>query len=103
MQSCFAHIWHVFKFVFYFISGSLPHHHKVVIAGNHELTFDPTFMTQGDKRSQLKSTFNVDPEDMDNYLKKNGLSNMKEMLTNCTYLEDSETTVCGIHIYGSPW
>jgi len=28
---------------------------------------------------------------------------VKALLTNCTYLEDSEVTVKGIRIYGSPW
>lgn len=27
----------------------------------------------------------------------------QQMLTNCIYLEDSETTVLGYRIYGSPW
>lgn len=26
-----------------YISGQLPHKHKLVIAGNHELSFDDTF------------------------------------------------------------
>ena len=28
--------------------GTLPHKHKIVIAGNHELSFDETFTTKGD-------------------------------------------------------
>ena len=28
---------------------------------------------------------------------------MKSHLTNCTYLEDSGTSVFGLHIYGTPW
>jgi len=28
---------------------------------------------------------------------------MKALLTNCTYLEDSSVTICGIKIYGSPY
>jgi len=28
---------------------------------------------------------------------------MKDILVNCTYLEDSETTVFGLRVYGSPW
>ena len=28
--------------------GTLPHKHKIVIAGNHELSFDETFMKKGD-------------------------------------------------------
>ena len=28
--------------------GTLPHKHKIVIAGNHELSFDETFMAKAD-------------------------------------------------------
>ena len=30
-------------FDFCYLSGSLPHKHKIVIAGNHELSFDTRF------------------------------------------------------------
>ena len=61
--------------------GSLPHKHKIVIAGNHELSFDPNF-----------------PKG------KNGnAEKMKALLTNCMYLEDSSVTVYGVKIYGSPY
>ena len=61
--------------------GSLPYKHKVVIAGNHELSFD-TKMPQG----------------------QNGQADiMKALLTNCIYLEDSSVTICGIKIHGSPY
>lgn len=29
--------------------------------------------------------------------------NIKDYLTNCVYLEDSEIVLCGIKIYGTPW
>lgn len=32
-----------------------------------------------------------------------GVANVRDLLTNCTYLEDAEVQVCGIRIYGSPW
>lgn len=51
--------------------------HKVVIAGNHEIIFDPE-----------TSRPSVDPF---------------EMITNATYLHDSEVTIMGIKIYGAPW
>ena len=61
--------------------GSLPFKYKVVIAGNHDLCFDPN-VVQG----------------------KNGKSDaMKALLTNCIYLEDSSVTIYGIKIYGSPY
>ena len=58
--------------------GSLPHRHKVVIAGNHDLTFDYTKIQR--------------PE----------LQKAKSLLTNCIYLEDSDITIEGPKIYGTP-
>jgi len=60
--------------------GTLPHKHKIVIAGNHELTFDPNFVRE-----------------------KGESDKMKALLTNCIYLEDSSITVYGVKIYGSPY
>lgn len=53
--------------------GTLPHKHKIIIAGNHDFCFE--------KDS----------------------AEARACLTNCTYLEDEEVTVEGIKIYGSPW
>ena len=54
--------------------GELPHRHKIVIAGNHDWSFD------------------------------NGQRFLaREMITNATYLEDSEITIDGVKFYGSPW
>lgn len=35
--------------------GTLPHPHKVVIAGNHELSFDPTFKSKEGSAAFLPS------------------------------------------------
>lgn len=67
--------------------GSLPHRHKVVIAGNHELTFDPSFYHCAAPNGMQFPQANY----------------VKQRLTNCTYLEDQEHLVYGIKIYGSPW
>lgn len=53
--------------------GTLPHKHKLVIAGNHDWVF------------QEAPAFAI------------------EALTNATYLEDSGTDIEGIHFWGSPW
>lgn len=53
--------------------GELPHKYKVVIAGNHDISFE------------------TKPEEA------------RKLLTNCIYLQDSEVTIEGIRIYGSPW
>jgi len=52
--------------------GTLPHPHKVVIAGNHDFCFER------------------DPES-------------RTWINNATYLQDEETTVAGLRIWGSPW
>lgn len=52
--------------------------YKIVIAGNHEVTFDPA-------TCQLKD----------------GLA--KKELKNCIYLEDDSIELLGLKIYGSPW
>ncbi|XP_058793262.1 metallophosphoesterase domain-containing protein 1 isoform X2 [Phymastichus coffea] len=70
-----------------FFADNLPHKHKIVIAGNHELSFDPIFTHA--VNCQTSETISS--------------SNVKDVLTNCTYLEDSEIVICGIKIYGSPW
>ncbi len=53
--------------------GTLPHRHKVVIAGNHD------------------SCFQNDPAEA------------RARITNATYLEDSGCEIAGLKFYGSPW
>ena len=67
----------------------LPHLHKVVIAGNHDLsfdleTFDSTYPRLGRGNLEMQR-------------------NAKQKLTNCIYLEDSAVEIFGIKIWGSPW
>jgi len=56
--------------------GELPHKHKIVIAGNHEMSLD-----------SLKRR----PEEI------------KALFTNALYLQDEEVNIEGLRIYGSPW
>lgn len=53
--------------------AALPHRHKVVIAGNHDLCF---------QRQPAES---------------------RALLEHALYLEDQEATVGGLRLYGSPW
>ena len=53
--------------------GTLPHRHKVVIAGNHDFCF------QSDPDAAVGA------------------------LRNCIYLQDQAITIAGLQIYGSPW
>jgi len=68
---------------------SLPYAHKVVIAGNHDLTFDLQNFSELRDRFRLRRDIDA--------------RTTKELLRNCTYLEDSGTFVCGYSVWGSPW
>ena len=83
-------------FFFFRISGNLPYEYKIVIAGNHELTFDKEFMADLVKQDYYRfpSVSKLKPEDFDN---------VQSLLTNSIYLQDSEVTVKGFRIYGAPW
>eukprot|EP00092_Neocalanus_flemingeri_P105714 GFUD01135527.1.p1 GENE.GFUD01135527.1~~GFUD01135527.1.p1 ORF type:complete len:303 (+),score=76.45 GFUD01135527.1:73-981(+) len=72
--------------------GNLPHRYKVVIAGNHELSFDPN--TYREAREYMKQ--GGEDADME-------VADIKKLLTNCVYLEDESVEILGIQIYGSPW
>ncbi|XP_061466555.1 metallophosphoesterase MPPED2 isoform X3 [Rhineura floridana] len=76
--------------------GNLPYEYKIVIAGNHELTFDKEFMADLVKQDYYRfpSVSKLKPEDFDN---------VQSLLTNSIYLQDSEVTVKGFRVYGAPW
>uniref|UniRef100_A0A0R3RHJ1 Metallophos domain-containing protein n=1 Tax=Elaeophora elaphi TaxID=1147741 RepID=A0A0R3RHJ1_9BILA len=79
----------------------LPHTWKVVIAGNHEYTFDGRFVKTneskfGAKKLAVKRT-------LSNKFSLHEMKNAKAKLKNAIYLEDSLTELFGIRIYGTPW
>ncbi|KAG7382807.1 hypothetical protein PHYPSEUDO_004315 [Phytophthora pseudosyringae] len=69
--------------------GTLPHKHKLVIAGNHDVCMDAVEYDQHWDKAFRHKEYN-DP----------GLS--RALLTNCTYLENRSVVVQGVKIYGSP-
>jgi len=69
--------------------GMLPHKHKIVVAGNHDTSFDPSVIAPG-RRLWEK-------------LQHPELHMVKSLLTNCIYLEDNHITIEGYKIYGTPW
>lgn len=89
--------------------GELKHPHKIVICGNHELSFDPTLTRSvtgttshgskhgildmlpslGHKRENLEAAVNT--------------RNIRQYLTNCTYLEDSGIELYGLKFWGTPY
>lgn len=68
--------------------STLNHPHKVVIAGNHDISFDLR------NYDSLWSNFSRKREDP---------VEIRQKLTNCIYLEDEEVTLLGFRIFGSPW
>ncbi|XP_055841434.1 UPF0046 protein C25E10.12 [Episyrphus balteatus] len=93
--------------------GNLPHKHKIVIAGNHELSFDSTFTHPFQNKSVSQRTKHSGPSILDDMptlgnAKENiedavQTLNIRKYLTNCQYIEDELTTIYGLNIYGSPW
>ncbi|XP_069119779.1 metallophosphoesterase MPPED2-like [Argopecten irradians] len=81
--------------------GTLPHKVKVVIAGNHDLTFDEEMVKN--HRQNLSMMFGVREQFYEAYMAEKNLTDVKELMTNCVYLEDASVDIHGIKIYGSPW
>lgn len=74
----------IYQFAKWF--GALPHKHKIFVSGNHD------FLFQDNRDRATNILFGIDsvyfPE-----LNHNGV----------VYLQDSEVTLEGLRIYGSPW
>jgi Icc-related predicted phosphoesterase len=69
--------------------GEVGFPHKLVIAGNHDCTFEPAFYERSGKRFHRAGKY--DP------------TTVRAALKNCTYLEDEAVEVQGLNVYGSPW
>lgn len=100
-----------------------------MIAGNHELSFDPKFaslFTKNFGHTSRHADLNLEDDLLENsgtflnVFKKTechksnkettqtineaiSTGNVRQYLTNCVYLEDAAFEVYGIKIYGSPW
>jgi len=68
--------------------GKLPHKHKIVIAGNHDITFQEEYYSAKWTRFH--------DQKLDHAM-------IRKSLTNCIYLQDQSKTIEGIKFYGSPW
>ncbi len=82
--------------VFCGVAGSLPYEFKVVIAGNHELTFDKDFMTELVKQDYYRfpSVSKLKPEDFDD---------VQSLLTNCVYLQTLTSPSRAFEYMVPPW
>ena len=83
----------------YSFTGKLPHKHKVVIAGNHDMTFDLDFI-QGKRKTWM---WELTEGNYESRLDAYGVKTVHDLMTNCTYLQDSLIEIDGIKIFGSPW
>jgi len=73
---------------------SLPHPHKIVIAGNHDITFETDYYLDRGGRNFHGSRNKYDPEKVRAHLVE---------APGITYLEETGCEVNGIHIWGSPY
>uniref|UniRef100_H2YAX2 Calcineurin-like phosphoesterase domain-containing protein n=1 Tax=Ciona savignyi TaxID=51511 RepID=H2YAX2_CIOSA len=80
--------------------ATLPHKHKIVIAGNHDLSFDPRLMEdiRKTKREGGYRRFQFLDQISEKYT-----DDWQSVLSNCTYIQDTELKVNGIRIYGTAW
>ncbi|CAH0491516.1 unnamed protein product [Peronospora farinosa] len=69
--------------------GRLPHRYKLVIAGNHESSFDRQFYPEYWHQYGHKQQY--DPTEV------------RALLTNALYLEDQAVLIEGYLFYGTPW
>ena len=77
----------------------LPHKHKVVIAGNHELCFDP-LLSKTPGIVARSGHIGTSPSNQEESNLATKCQDIKKELTNCTYLEDSSVEICGLKVYG---
>lgn len=88
--------------------GTLPYRYKVVIAGNHESTFDQAFYAENWRRYGHSSPYGM--KDMHNSIKRTkriffldsilDTSEVRALLTNALYLEDESVVIEGYKLYG---
>ena len=76
--------------------GKLPHRRKIVIAGNHDLTLDPS------SYAETSARFGHDSQGDPLRTCEEALSIIRT-IPSCEYLADEGTEVDGIQIWGSPW
>jgi len=99
--------WLIIIFFSFFL-GRLPHKHKLVIAGNHELSFDKSMTHPLSPHGGNTAPSPVDQLDNLGFSRSKmrlaaSCPNIRDSLTNATYLEDSGVELYGLNFYGTPW
>lgn len=77
--------------------GTLPHRHKIVIAGNHDFTLDSAVCTE-EAWAELGSYRSVEEPPPE----CNGIEAARSLLTNCTYMTGGTVSVEGLNVYAAP-
>ncbi|CAI5441245.1 unnamed protein product [Caenorhabditis angaria] len=77
--------------------------YKVVIGGNHECTFDETFLKIGKGNTDVKEMALKQALLTAIHSDAKAGTSSKDLLSNAIYLEDSCIELFGITIYGTPW
>ena len=85
--------------VMFSVSARLPHPIKIVIAGNHELTFERENYDYGIHRKLMSKQLGLSLKATDAEV----AVACKDLLQHILYLEDEAVNICGIKVYGSPW
>jgi len=81
-----------------------PAKHKVVVAGNHDITFhEEYYLDRGAARFHRQAIPDTSRAAINFEVKPYDCSECRGLLGNHIYLEDSAVEVCGYTIYGSPW
>jgi Icc-related predicted phosphoesterase len=81
-----------------------PAKHKVVIAGNHDITFhEEYYLDRGAERFHRQAVPVPNSPAIDFEVKPYDCSKVRGLLQGHIYLEDSAADVCGYKIYGAPW
>lgn len=85
--------------------STLPHKYKIVVAGNHELSFDTTFTHPFEKnvnKAEIVPCLGMARSKICEAV-QSSTEGVRSELTACTYLEDSTCEILGLKIYGTPW
>lgn len=106
----FYKIYHYYN---HFSLGNLPHKYKLVIAGNHELSFDNTFTHPFQSKHSADRCVHTGTSLLDqiptlgntkeSITEAVQIENVRQYLTNCIYLQDEQIDIFGLKFYGTPW
>eukprot|EP00930_Biecheleria_cincta_P083109 TRINITY_DN72744_c0_g1_i1.p1 TRINITY_DN72744_c0_g1~~TRINITY_DN72744_c0_g1_i1.p1 ORF type:complete len:363 (+),score=49.72 TRINITY_DN72744_c0_g1_i1:160-1248(+) len=86
--------------------SAYPAKHKIVVAGNHDITFhEEYYLDRGAARFHRQAVADPNTGEVNFKTKPYDCSKVRELLkgNGNIYLEDGIANICGYSIYGSPW